>query len=580
MIRLMKNIKPMYWVLFIVLLFFMVIQTYFDVALPMYTANIITEMTSPSASFFSILDIGLVMLLFALASVIATTIQSLISAYIATGFATDLRFKLFKKVISFSHQEMITFSTPSLITRTTNDVQQVTGAINLSMRLAFSAPLIALLALSKIRAYSSELTITTGIGVFVMLTGILSVLMIVTPRFKIMQKLTDKINGLTRENLTGLRVIKAYNADGFHKNRFDEANENLTSTNLFTNRVLSLIHPLIMTINSLLTVVIYWIGAYIINRDKDPEFFATLFSFSQLSMQVVMAFMMLLMLLLMVPRARVSATRINEVLMTKPTVKDPQVSQAFKTEGEIEFKNVSFKYPGSSTNMLSNINFKINKGETLAIVGQTGSGKTTLINLILRFFDVTEGEVLVNGVNIKNVKKEDLYNIIGYVPQKSVLFAGTVTDNIAYGKPGLEQEKVEQAAKIACADEFISEMADGYDSTISQGGKNISGGQKQRLSIARAVATDPEIFIFDDSFSALDYKTDAKVRSNLKVYAREATKVIVAQRIGTIIDADKIIVLENGNMVGFGNHKQLLNECQTYKEIALSQLSKEELGLW
>lgn len=579
MIRLMKNIKPMYWVLFIVLLFFMVIQTYFDVALPMYTANIITEMTSPSASFFSILDIGLVMLLFALASVIATTIQSLISAYIATGFATDLRFKLFKKVISFSHQEMITFSTPSLITRTTNDVQQVTGAINLSMRLAFSAPLIALLALSKIRAYSSELTITTGIGVFVMLTGILSVLMIVTPRFKIMQKLTDKINGLTRENLTGLRVIKAYNADGFHKNRFDEANENLTSTNLFTNRVLSLIHPLIMTINSLLTVVIYWIGAYIINRDKDPEFFATLFSFSQLSMQVVMAFMMLLMLLLMVPRARVSATRINEVLMTKPTVKDPQVSQAFKTEGEIEFKNVSFKYPGSSTNMLSNINFKINKGETLAIVGQTGSGKTTLINLILRFFDVTEGEVLVNGVNIKNVKKEDLYNIIGYVPQKSVLFAGTVTDNIAYGKPGLEQEKVEQAAKIACADEFISEMADGYDSTISQGGKNISGGQKQRLSIARAVATDPEIFIFDDSFSALDYKTDAKVRSNLKVYAREATKVIVAQRIGTIIDADKIIVLENGNMVGFGNHKQLLNECQTYKEIALSQLSKEELGL-
>ena len=580
MIRLMKNIKPMYWVLFIVLLFFMVIQTYFDVALPMYTANIITEMTSPSASFFSILDIGLVMLLFALASVIATTIQSLISAYIATGFATDLRFKLFKKVISFSHQEMITFSTPSLITRTTNDVQQVTGAINLSMRLAFSAPLIALLALSKIRAYSSELTITTGIGVFVMLTGILSVLMIVTPRFKIMQKLTDKINGLTRENLTGLRVIKAYNADGFHKNRFDEANENLTSTNLFTNRVLSLIHPLIMTINSLLTVVIYWIGAYIINRDKDPEFFSTLFSFSQLSMQVVMAFMMLLMLLLMVPRARVSATRINEVLMTKPTVKDPQVSQAFKTEGEIEFKNVSFKYPGSSTNMLSNINFKINKGETLAIVGQTGSGKTTLINLILRFFDVTEGEVLVNGVNIKNVKKEDLYNIIGYVPQKSVLFAGTVTDNIAYGKPGLEQEKVEQAAKIACADEFISEMADGYDSTISQGGKNISGGQKQRLSIARAVATDPEIFIFDDSFSALDYKTDAKVRSNLKVYAREATKVIVAQRIGTIIDADKIIVLENGNMVGFGNHKQLLNECQTYKEIALSQLSKEELGLW
>lgn len=579
MIRLLNNLKLRDWILFIVLLSFMVVQTFFDVNLPMYTSNIITEMTSAGATFLSILNIGKIMLLFALGSVIATIFQSIIASFIASGFAMEVRLKLFKKITSFSHEEMIKFSTPSLITRSTNDVQQVTSALIMIMRLAFSAPLVGIWALVKIRASSFELTLATGIGIGIMLTGIFSILMIVTPRFKIIQKLTDRLNGVTRENLTGLRVIKAYNAEDFHKDRFEETNEEFTKTNLFTNRLLALIHPLIMIVNSGLTVAIYWIGAFLINRDNNPEFFATLFSFSQLAMQVIMAFMMLLMMLLMLPRARVSSIRINEVLRTKPNIKDPASPHSFKSKGEIEFKNVSFTYPDASASVLDNLSFKVNKGETFAIIGQTGSGKTTLANLILRFFDASEGEILIGGVNVKDIRQKDLYKRIGYVPQKSVLFTGTVTDNIAYGNPSLDPEKVEEAAKVACAHEFISEMNKGYDTPIAQGGKNISGGQKQRLSIARAVAINPEIYLFDDSFSALDYKTDAEVRKNLKEYASEATKIIVAQRIGTIIDADKIIVLEDGAMVGYGNHDQLLKECQVYRDIALSQLSEEELGL-
>lgn len=579
MISLLRNLKVKDWILFIILLCFVVTQTFFDVNLPMYTANIINEMTSANATFRTIMSIGSVMLLFALGSVIATVFQSIIASYIASGFAMRVRLRLFTKITSFSHEEMINFSTPSLITRSTNDVQQVTSTITMMMRLAFSAPLVAIWAILKIRASSYELTLVTAAGVSLMLIGIFIIMMIVTPRFKIIQKLTDQLNGVTRENLTGLRVIKAYNAEEYHKDRFENANENLTKTNLFTNRVMGLIHPLIMTVNSGLTVGIYWIGALLINKNNDPEFFATLFSFSQLAMQVIMAFMMVLMLLLSLPRARVSSARINEVLKTKANILDPMTPKSFKSSGEIQFKNVSFAFPGATTEVLKNLDFEIKKGETLAIVGQTGSGKTTLIHLILRFFDVTKGQVLVNGINVKDVKQKDLYDKIGYVPQKSILFTGSVTDNIAYGNPSLEDHKVEEAAKIACAHEFISQMPGKYETNISQGGKNVSGGQKQRLSIARAVANKPEIYLFDDSFSALDYKTDAQVRANLKRYAKEATKVIVAQRIGTVIDADKIIVLEDGAMVGYGNHNQLLKECQAYKDIALSQLSKEELGL-
>lgn len=579
MISLIKNLKIKDWILFFILICFVIFQTYCDISLPMYTANIITEMTSLNATFRSIMNIGTTMLMFCAGSVTATIIESIIASFISSGFAMQIRLKLFRKITSFSHEEMINFSTPSLITRSTNDVQQVSGTLTLFMRLAFSAPLVAIWAIFKIRASSFELTVITAIGIFIILAGILSVLMAVTPRFKIIQKLTDRLNGVTRENLTGLRVIKAYNAEDFHNRRFKDVNEDLTKNNLFTNRVMAIIGPLIMTVNSGLTVAIYWMGAYLINRDNDPQFFATLFSFSQLAMQVVMAFMMLLMLLLSLPRARVSASRINEVLNTKSKIMDPKDPESFKSTGEIEFKNVSFIYPGANTYALKDINFKIKKGETVAIIGQTGSGKTTLIQLILRFFDASKGEIHINGVNIKNVLQKDLYDIIGYVPQKSILFTGTVKDNIAYGNPSLDQSKIQLAAKIACADEFISQMENGYDTVISQGGKNVSGGQKQRLSIARAVATDPEIYLFDDSFSALDYKTDSMVRANLKKYAKEATKIIVAQRIGTIIDADKIIVLENGSMVGYGKHEQLLKECKVYRDIALSQLSEEELGL-
>lgn len=579
MINLLKNFKRKDWILFFILLGFVVFQTYCDVTMPMYTAHIITEMKSSNATFQSIMDIGAVMLIYCAGSVLATIIESIIASFLASVLSMRIRLKIFSKVSSFSHEEINNFSTPSLITRSTNDVQQVASTVTLLMRLAFSAPLLAIWAILKIKSSSYELTIATVVGIGIMLIGIFVIILVVMPRFKVIQKLTDRLNGVTRENLTGLRVVKAYNAEAFQKERFEKANNDLTRNNLFTNRVMALLNPLIMLINSGITIAIYWLGAFLINKNNDPQFFATLFSFSQLAMQVVMAFMMLMMLLISLPRARVSSARINEVLKTEPKIKDPKNPEQFKSAGEIEFRNVSFTYPGAGANTLRNISFKINKGETVAIIGLTGSGKTTLIHLILRFFDVTEGEILINGVKIKNVLQTKLHNIIGYVPQNSVLFTGTVTDNIAYGNPDLLHSKVELAAKIACADEFIENMDGGYQAKISQAGKNISGGQKQRLSIARAVAVDPEIYLFDDSFSALDYKTDTKVRENLKKYASKATKLIVAQRISTIKDADKIIVLEDGAIAGCGRHSQLLEECEVYKGIAFSQLSKEELGL-
>ena len=579
MLRLLRNFKPKDWFLFVILIVFIVFQVYCDVSLPAYTSNIVSEMKSPSATTRSIMDLGITMIMYCAGSLTAIIVQSFLASYLASGLAMRIRYQIFTKVNSFSHDEMSQFSTPSLITRSTNDVQQVANATTLLMRIALSAPLIAIWAILKIKASSFELTVATAIGIVIMLVGILSMLMTVIPRFKVIQKLTDRMNGVTRENLTGLRVVKAYNAENFQKERFEKANNDLTSNHLFTNRVMALMNPLIMSINFGLTITIYWLGAYLINKNNDPQFFATLFSFSQLAMQVVMAFMILMMFLIMFPRAQVSANRINEVLKAEPKIRDPKEPKEFISSGNVEFKNVTFSYPNANVNILSDISFQVNKGETLAIIGMTGSGKTTLINLILRFFDVTRGEILVNGVNIRDVALTKLYRLFGYVPQKSVLFTGSVKDNIAYGNPKLEQDKIELAAKIACADEFIDKMDGTYDYKISQGGKNVSGGQKQRLSIARAVAIDPEIYLFDDSFSALDYKTDAAVRSNLKKYAGEATKIIIAQRIGTIIDADKIIVLDQGCMVGYGTHKQLLKDCEIYKNIALSQLSGEELGL-
>jgi len=502
----------------------------------------------------------------------------LIASYVASNHSANIRSAVYRKVDSFSIAERDKFSTPSLITRTTNDVQQVQMANILMLRMAVAAPITAVWAICKIQTSSTQLTVATVVAV-VLLVLFLSLLMVfVMPKFKIMQKLVDGLNGVSRENLTGLRVVRAYNAEKYQEDKFEKENEKITKTQLYTSRMMSLMSPVMMLIMNGVSLAIYWLGATLISKGEVSDI-SVVMQFTMLASQIIMAFMMLMMMFVLLPRAQVSATRINAVLDTHLSVTDPE-EEAERTEvGTVEFKNVSFSYPDSELPVIKDISFKANKGDTVAFIGSTGSGKSTLINLVPRFFDATEGEVLIDGVNVKNLKQSTLRKLIGYVPQKGVLFTGTVKDNIAFGNPGLTEEEVVAAAKVAEADEFVSQMEKGYNSEISQGGKNVSGGQKQRLSIARAVAVKPEIFIFDDSFSALDYKTDRKVRENLKVAADGATKLIVAQRIGTIMDADKIVVLDRGDAVGVGTHKELLQTCPVYREIALSQLSKEELGL-
>lgn len=518
---------------------------------------------------------GGMMLLIALGAVATQTLVGLIAAFVASGLSARIRSAVYRKVDSFSIAEREKFSTPSLITRTTNDVQQVMLANILMLRMAFAAPVTAVWAILKIQAASTQLTLATIIAVTSLVIFLIILMIVVLPKFKVMQKLIDRLNCVARENLTGIRVIRAYNAEDYQQGKFETANGAITRAQLFTGRVMSLMSPVMILIMNGVSLAIYWLGASLINKGETD--YATIAAFMQLASQIIMAFMMLMMMLVLMPRAQVSANRINAVLDTPLSVKDPAVEKERSESGTVEFKNVSFAYSGSSEPVIKNISFRAEKGETVAFIGSTGSGKSTLINLVPRFFDATEGEVLVDGVNVRDMKQKTLRSLIGYVPQKGLLFSGTVKSNIAFGKDGLSDEEIVKAAKIAEADEFISKMEKGYDSEISQGGKNVSGGQKQRLSIARAVAISPEIFIFDDSFSALDYKTDKKVRENLKELG--ATKLIIAQRIGTILDADKIIVLDSGKVVGCAKHAELLKTCDVYREIALSQLSKEELGL-
>lgn len=577
MIKLLKCFTPFQWVLTAILLAFLVAQCYCDVTLPTYTAEIITKMQS-GAPPSSIMETGGVMLGYAGASIGFTLIITFISFYLSSMHAKTMRERIYNKVESFSMEELSHFSTASLITRSTNDVRQVTTATMLILRIGISAPLTAVLALVKINAASFELTTAMAIGVAFMLAGIMAILLLILPKFKVIQKLTDRINGVTRENLTGIRIVRAFNAEKLQTEKFDDVNTTLTKTNIFTNRVMGLMQPLITLVSYGLTIAIYWLGCYLILRDNNPALFPTMFSFTQLSGQVVMSFMLIVMILIMLPRAQVSATRINEVLNTKPKITDIENALPF-TNGKIEFKNVSFTYPTAKGAVLNNINFAADIGETVAFIGATGSGKSTIVNLIPRFFDATSGEILINGVNIKNIKQTELRSAIGYVPQKSMLFSGTVRENIALGSLDADDAEIKNAATVACANEFIDELSDGYDAAVSQGGKNLSGGQKQRLSIARAVLINPHIYIFDDSFSALDFKTDAALRQNLAVYAKDATKIIVAQRIGTIKNADRIYVVSGGKIIADGTHNQLLKSCEEYKEIALSQLSKEELGL-
>lgn len=520
---------------------------------------------------------GGIMLAIAFGSMAAQVLVGLIAAYVSTALSKTIRSAVYGKVDSFSIAERDKFSTPSLITRTTNDVQQVQMANILMLRMAFAAPITAIWAICKIQTASSQLTIATIVAVLALLIFLLVLMIFVMPKFKITQKLLDKLNGVSRENLTGIRVVRAYNAERYQEDKFEKANNDITKVQLFTGRMMALMSPVMMIIMNGVSLAIYWLGASLINAGTTD--YATVTAFMTLASQIIMAFMMLMMMFVLLPRAAVSAKRINEVLDTPLSVSDPATETERTETGTVEFRNVSFAYDAASAPVIKDITFKANKGETVAFIGSTGSGKSTLINLVPRFYDATKGEVLVDGVNVRELKQSTLRRLIGYVPQKGVLFTGTVKENIAFGNPALTDEDAVAAAKVAEADEFIMNMEDGYNSHVSQGGKNVSGGQKQRLSIARAVAVKPEIFIFDDSFSALDYKTDKKVRDNLRQASEGATKLIVAQRIGTIMDADKIIVLDGGEAVGVGTHEQLLETCSVYREIALSQLSAEELGI-
>ena len=584
MIKLLKNLTKKEWFLALISLILIIVHVWLELKMPDYMSEITVLVQTEGSQMSDIIKNGAYMLGCAFGSLVSAVIVGYLVATVAANFSKSVRKKLFDKVEDLAMSEVKGFSTSSLITRTTNDITQVQMLVAMGLQLMIKAPITAIWAITKILNKSWQWSMTTGIAVLILLTVISILTIIVMPRFKIVQKLTDKINGVTRENLTGIRVVRAFNAENYQENKFEDVNTKLTNQQMYNQKKFAIMQPVMYLVMYFLTLAIYFIGAYLI-RDASMVnklgLFGDMVVFSSYAMQVIMSFLMLAMIFMMSPRAQVSANRINEVLDTDITIKDGNINTNKTNEvGTVEFKNVSFKYPDADEYLLKNISFKANKGETVAFIGSTGSGKSTLINLVPRFYDATEGEVLVDGVNVKDYTQEFLHNKIGYVPQKAVMFNGTVNSNIAYGdngKGGISEEKIKKAIEVAQGKEFVEKMDEKYDTHIAQGGTNVSGGQKQRLAIARAIARNPEIYIFDDSFSALDYKTDSLLRKALKEYTKDATSLIVAQRIGTIMNADKIIVLEDGVSVGMGTHKELLKNCDVYKEIALSQLSKEEL---
>lgn len=586
MLRIFKNFRKQEVVLALFSVVFVVAQVWLELKLPDYMREITSLITTQDSAMHDILIAGGKMLLCAFGSLLVTVLVAVCASRIASNFSAIVRGKLFDKVQSFSMEEIGRFSTASLITRSTNDVTQVQMLIVMGLSIMLRAPIMAVMAILKIVDKSWQWTLSTGVAVVVLLIVVIICVSLCMPKFKRLQSLTDDINQVTRENLTGLNVVRAYNAEAYQEEKFEKVNKDLTDTHWFTSKTMAFMMPTIMMIMNGLSLAIYWIGAVLINDAQDMQKKFTLFSdmvvFSSYAMQVVMSFMMLVMIFIMLPRASVAAKRILEVLDTEPSIEDgTRDTFPVMKDGEVEFKDVSFKYPDAEEYVLEHISFSAKKGETIAFIGATGCGKSTAINLIPRFYDATEGEVFVDGVNVKEYTQEALHNKIGYVSQKAILFSGTIADNVAYGENGkapATQDDIAMAVKVAQASEFVEKKDQGYDGYVAQGGSNFSGGQKQRLSIARAIARQPEILIFDDSFSALDYKTDRILREALRKECKDATKIIVAQRIGTIRDADKIIVLDDGQIAGMGTHDELMKNCEVYQEIAYSQLSKEELA--
>lgn len=582
MIKLFRYLKKKEIIGILISLVLVIVQVWLELTMPDYMSEITRLVQTEGSLMSDILIAGGKMCLCALGSLISSIIVCFLASNIASSFATVIRSKIFEKTGKFSIAEMKKFSTSSLITRTTNDVTQVDMVIGLGLQMLVKAPIMAVWAILKILNKGLEWSILTGVCVVILLVTVSIILIIVLPRFERVQKLIDRINGVTRENLTGIRVIRAFNAEKFQTDRFGEVNESLTKQQMFNQSTFAVMMPVMNLVMHGLTLGIYIIGTILIMNAGLTEritLFSNMIVFSSYGMQVIMSFLMLAMIFMMAPRAQISARRINEVLDEKISIIEGNFDGETKEKGTVEFKDVSFKYPDADEYLLKNISFKANKGETVAFIGSTGSGKSTLINLIPRFYDATDGSVLVDGVDVKEYKQELLNNKIGYVPQKAVMFTGSVMDNVTFGSTYKEitSENVEEAIRVAQAESFVREMEDGINSHIARGGTNVSGGQKQRLSIARAIARDPEIYIFDDTFSALDYKTDSILRSELKKHTKNATNIIVAQRIGTIMNADKIIVLDKGECVGIGTHDYLMKNCSIYKEIALSQLSEEEL---
>ena len=582
LIRIIRYLNKKQWMQILLSFVFIVTQVYLDLKIPDYMSKITMYVESPGHTVSDIIGEGKWMLLCAFGSLISTIIVGFLASKVSASFSKDLRSRIFSKVESFSMKEINEFSTASLITRSTNDITQIQMVIVMGLQILIKAPIMAVWAITKIYNKGFEWTMATAVTVLILIIFVAILMILVMPKFRIMQTLTDNINRILRENLTGLAVIRAYNSEEFREGKFEEANVELTNNQLFTSRAMSTMFPVINLGMSVLTLVIYFIGAGLIDAANMMDkyvLFSNMVVFSSYAMQVVLSFMMMSIIFIMIPRAQISANRINEVLDTEPSIKDGDVDTSNEDyEFEIEFDNVSFKYTDSEQYILKDIDFRVKKGEKVAIIGSTGSGKSTILNLLLRFYDATEGVVKIQGIDIRKYKLKFLYEKIGAVFQKSFLFKGNVKSNISFSEDGMDNKKIEQAADTSQSMEFIDKFDEKFDHEIAQLGKNVSGGQKQRLSIARAIYKKPDIYLFDDSFSALDFKTDSELRHQLREKSPDATTIIVAQRVGSIMDSDQIIVLENGEIAGIGKHKDLLKNCEVYSEIAYSQLTEEELN--